>query len=470
MKKDIILYPFLFVVYPILFYMGHNKLWFSSFYIWICFIFLLGSLIFFFLLNYFVKNIHKSAFVTFLAVILFYQGNRNLPVNISLPITIGVFLATLIFSYFILKSNKDLNKVSKILNFISVVLIFLAFSSIFTGKIELNNIPKVKENYEVQNILNFESLHPTHIKDLPNIYYIIPDEYAGFYSLKKYYDFENSGFKDFLLKRGFYVPEKSYSNYGMTRLSVSSSLNMDYINYKIPTGLEDEIGLKHILDNNLIKILNAYDYETTIVLNDWHIARGDLSKTDTAEIRNWTSVISPVKISNINILRSTILRYLLFEYLRDNKRQEIHQAFNFLGNFSKQMRKNPQFIYFHVLFPHSPFLFDKNGNPCSLRQGNYLGQLKYTNILLERSVKTILENDKNAIIIIQSDHGQRKLAETTKDKSVRYNNIIAIYIPEKYRDKVKLYESITPVNIFRVILNPILHLDLKILPDKKVAS
>ena len=70
----------------------------------------------------------------------------------------------------------------------------------------------VESNVEYPN--GFEILLATNTEktDLPDIYYIILDEYAGFESLERNFGFDNSEFYSELSKRGFFMPSKSYSN------------------------------------------------------------------------------------------------------------------------------------------------------------------------------------------------------------------------------------------------------------------
>ena len=64
-----------------------------------------------------------------------------------------------------------------------------------------------------------------------DIYYIILDSYTSSDSLKQYLNFDNSEFNNFLMKKGFYIANKSRPNYLITYLSIPSSLNMEYIHF-----------------------------------------------------------------------------------------------------------------------------------------------------------------------------------------------------------------------------------------------
>lgn len=474
MKKNLVFYPFLLAIYPILFILGHNKLWVSPFIIGTCLSYILISLCLFFLLNFFLKDKHKSALISSYWIILFYQGGGSLNLVFRIVVVIIALIITIILSYITTKTKKDLSKISPILNFMALVLIILSVLSIIQGQWELKNLNTFYKNEEIENIIKAAPKSDINPKTLPNIYYIIPDEYAGFNSLKEYYNFDNQKFKEFLIQKEFYIIPNSISNYNYTAMSVNSSLNMEYIKYKVSKNVRDEVCMRHIFDNNLIRILKAYGYESTTILNDWHESRNLSEKY----FSNWDSVVHLVSPSfNYRVLlrRSTVLRFILFDYFGNERREYNLSLFDFLNKFAIEQKNKvkPQFIYFHVLLPHQPCLFDENGKAkwsttATFKKRYYPGQVKYTNKLLEHSVDTILENDKNAIIIIQSDHGYRGLVSSKKNISVSYNNMMAIYIPEKYRSKTKLYPTITPVNIFRTILNPVLNINLKKLPDKRM--
>ena len=63
----------------------------------------------------------------------------------------------------------------------------------------------------------------------PDIYYIILDSYSRADMLQTYYGYDNSAFIAQLEALGFYVPPCAQSNYALTALSLSSTLNMDYL-------------------------------------------------------------------------------------------------------------------------------------------------------------------------------------------------------------------------------------------------
>jgi len=66
-------------------------------------------------------------------------------------------------------------------------------------------------------------------QELPDIYYIILDDYARSDILKDLYHYDNTAFMAWLRARGFYTADESHSNYSQTMLSLASSLNSVYL-------------------------------------------------------------------------------------------------------------------------------------------------------------------------------------------------------------------------------------------------
>ncbi len=145
-----------------------------------------------------------------------------------------------------------------------------------------------------------------------------------------------------------------------------------------------------------------------------------------------------------------------------------------------------KFVFAHVVSPHPPFIFDRNGDafntqkPFSLEDANsfdgtpeeyiqgYTEQIQYINALTLKAIDEILANSPEPpVIVIQGDHGPR--ADVTvgilEDSNVKETMPIlnAYYFPDQ--DYSTLYPSISPVNSFRVILDKILGTHYGLLPD-----
>ena len=140
----------------------------------------------------------------------------------------------------------------------------------------------------------------------------------------------------------------------------------------------------------------------------------------------------------------------------------------------------------HVLLPHPPYVFKRDGSflpseeeaRTTDRQG-YVNQLIATNAHITAVIDRVLADSKQPpIIVLQGDEGP--YPEGTKKDSfnwhraspaqlrVRSGILNAYYLPEG-RGRSGLYDSITPVNSFRVIFNEYFGTGLPLLPDRTYA-
>jgi hypothetical protein len=149
---------------------------------------------------------------------------------------------------------------------------------------------------------------------------------------------------------------------------------------------------------------------------------------------------------------------------------------------------SPRFVFAHILLPHPPFVFNADGEPIppkSFREGNYYdgtieeyiegyrGQLTFLNKKLATAISGIIEgSDPKPIIILQGDHGPGAylnwdFMEENCFKE-RMSILNAYYLPDV--PEGRLYDSISPVNSFRVILNTYFQTELGLLDDRSYFS
>ena len=172
----------------------------------------------------------------------------------------GIIFAIGVYS--ILKTKKNFSDFTTIANVIAIVILLVSVSNIFVYALENND-----DDYStiLNNRFNYDDGLPASDLDYtPNVYYIILDEYASSKVLKDIFDFDNQDFISQLNARGFHVTENSHSNYASTILSLTSSLNMEYVNY-----LTDAVGVdssRHKIfyplygDNNIMNIFKSFNY------------------------------------------------------------------------------------------------------------------------------------------------------------------------------------------------------------------
>ncbi len=267
----------------------------------------------------------------------------------------------------------------------------------------------------------------------PDVYYIILDAYGRNDILQTIYDFDNSDFLNALKARGFYVAEQASSNYIQTMLSLSSSLNMNYIQSLKADGaeIENRGDLISLLEDNKVRsVLAQNGYQTVSFRNEY---KATLPNADIYYDDSETGFVYPVTAFESILIDHTLARVLtvlpafhkaLIEMPYDTHRHYILSTFSMLQETPSL--DGDYFIYAHIIAPHPPFVFDEKGvplphnEPFKLADANhfikdhsrkayitgYRQQMQYINTLMLETVDAILATSKTPpIIIIQGDHG-----------------------------------------------------------------
>lgn len=317
----------------------------------------------------------------------------------------------------------------------------------------------------------------------PDIYYIILDGYGRSDVLRDKIGFDNSLFLGRLREKGFYVADCSQSNYGMTALSLASSLNMDYI-----TALGDEFTpdntdrytpLWRLIENNTVeRLLRGKGYRVVAFETGY----------DWTEFRNAEYFFSPHQ-SGLSGFESLLLRNSaalilddmgVFDSFRltpeDQKRNLILYVLDEIARVPAI--PGPKFVFVHLVIPHQPFVVGPDGEPFVVAQRTlnddkyyspkdyllgYGNQVRFISKQLPDLIAGIIDSSPTPpVIIIQGDHGPAHLEEKS-----RMAILNAYYLPEGGDG---LYQTITPVNSFRMVFNALLDSQLELLPDTSYYS
>jgi hypothetical protein len=291
------------------------------------------------------------------------------------------------------------------------------------------------------------------------------DSYTSSGSLEKYWNYDNGDFVNHLQKKGFVIGVDSRSNYNSTRLSISSTLNMSFLNHPRELNFDWPNGYFRSLDmienNYVVKNFQSLGYQIY-----------NLSIFDIAKISRTYSAVTYIEknsaadyIFNLTIFGTAVERLKLNNFYKVNL-----ELLSGLKQLSSNISGQPKFVYAHIFLPHHPYSFDRSGKILSWwKRGNlenkesYLDQLIFTNKMIAGAIDTILSNSKiTPIIIIQGDHGFRYIPG--KEEAEGYTILNAYLLPDG-GDK-KIYPSITPVNSFRLIFNFYFGGNYKLLEDK----
>jgi hypothetical protein len=319
----------------------------------------------------------------------------------------------------------------------------------------------------------------------PDIYYIILDGYSRQDTLQ-YLGWDNADFIKGLEDTGFYVASCARSNYRGTLLSLTSSLNLNYIYNAIPHNGPADTNLEpiyHALQYNLVrKTLEEKGYQiisfkTGYEWDEWRDADQFLYPS----LEDRTFLYPAIQPFEYLLLQTTALRPLLQNgFLAKQRYIEHYNRVNYMLEELPKVasQPGPKFVYAHFLAPHAPFIYLPDGtlNPDynyyiteagigaddEYTRLGYLNNVKYISAQILPVVRQIIANSKQPpVIVIQGDHGY--VSEERK-----YNNLNAYYFPGSAKDS--LYPQITPVNTFRLIFNQYLGGNYDLLPDKSIST
>ncbi len=388
LKKLWLIHPFLFAVSPVLFLFAYNIDEVPATDLLLpMLVAIIGTLIPFFLLRLITKSYNKSGIITLYFLILFFSyGHVKDVIHSSLGmgrLDIGGFYITsvqfflgplwaLLFiagAFLVIKAHRDFSTSTKFLNVVAITLV--AISLINIGIYEIKTFSRVPEEVNGVNGENV-SLNLGNPDNLPDIYYIILDTYARQDTLKEVFGYDNSEFINYLTSKGFYVATKSYSNYPATLQSLPSSLNMDYLTAE---ELANQSTLVEMWRNSKVSRLLKEKGYRYIAVSSGEFVKGIAKYTDVNLVYKSDSIVKKSAFLDY-FLRTTALSPFTILYLQDfldeSDRQARLYAFDKLADILNI--EEPTFVYAHILSPHPPFIFDRDGNPPKQKLSDWIGK------------------------------------------------------------------------------------------------
>lgn len=321
-----------------------------------------------------------------------------------------------------------------------------------------------------------------------DIFYLVFDRYGAQPSMERRFDFDLSGFFDGLKQRGFYVAKNAKANHLRTAQSLSSTFNLRYHfdltrRYGPDTG--NMLPIYRLLEDHAVgRLLQDRGYEYVHIGAWW-------DPTQKSRIADVNYSYEQESDFELEVFRSTLLS--LFEHRATGRtltEQRRHVPYDgALAQFENlrvaAARPGPTFTFAHILLPHEPFVFDAAGNYISLdeegargRDLNYREQTLYTNQLIDALLDDLLAvpEAERPIIVLAADEGPHpvrfKLDEenfdwtqaTDEELEEKFAVLNAYYLPDG--DEAALYDSISPINTWRVLFNTYFGADLPLLEDR----
>jgi hypothetical protein len=426
----------------------------------------------------------------------------------------GLFAAAV---YFVLKRARDLQRITSLMNVVALALLGVLLVNAWTaGGLDLLK-PRLREAAQRAGLLKTPTTGPYKVflpltarseerevedvltifdsplqegapatpstaaqETLPDIYYIIPDTYIRADYLESAYAYDNSEFLSFLTDAGFYVADESQSNYAYTTLSLASSLNFMYLDQVAEfagatPNSNPAIPLIH--NNRLFRSLRDHGYAVVAFSSGFWFT--ELEEADVF-LRPFAHSWRPTEFQSILIGTTPLSLVPILQRTTDDVRRE--RVLYIFDHFTQAIPlESPKFVFAHISLPHWPFIFGPHGEQIPSRSrvtdytydeyaAAYGNQVAFANERLRQVIAAILaQSPEPPVIIVQGDHGGCYGDGCVRtDVAQRMAILNAYYFPDQ--DYTALYEDITPVNTFRVVLDKYLGANYTLLPDRSYYS
>lgn len=323
----------------------------------------------------------------------------------------------------------------------------------------------------------------------PDVFHIVLDGFGRQDQIQRVMGTDMGWFVEGLRERGFQVAVDARANYVQTEQSVSTALNMDFLQNLVP-GADPNTTDRRYFDSLIkepaaVKRLMASGYS--------YIAMGSQFEG----LRLGRHEVAPAREGGINLFEGILLdktpwsaQEAFHESRYDRHRDTITGLFRRLEQLAEPTG-TPRVVFAHILAPHPPFVFGPHGEsvrqrgpfgfwdgsdymqwvgtPEDYREG-YAAQVQHVARMTLRMVDALLEGNRRdpPVIVIQGDHGsklglhQESLEQT--DLAESFAILYALHSPPSLPMEVE--PNATPVNTYRKLFRAMGVRDLPDLPNR----
>jgi len=266
---------------------------------------------------------------------------------------------------------------------------------------------------------------------LPNIYLVHLDGYPGFDAVQRTLGIDNEAFATALEDEGFDVVRDARSNYTETWPTLASLFQMAYL--QDDPGFADEPGDLGDQRRRLARALNDGRALSELRRRGYHIttmpsafASAALLSADTVIDEGWMNEFEEIVLRKSGV--AGLLGDAAQSWVVEQATRRVEDGIAILGDLTLD---KPTFFFDHILAPHPPFLFEADGSAPPLRDcypqschfwitdldqaeidraayaRSLQAELEYLNGRILANLRTLIERDPTAVVILYSDHGMR---------------------------------------------------------------
>lgn len=466
-------------------------------------VFLINAMIFFGLTALCFRNVSRAAFWTDLAMLvvinfclLAIQLKKVMPWLRDRYLLIILLVVLIALFILFLRKKPDLRS--------GCLLVLIAFCAMIVINV-VHAVPAILQSHQVRGEFgqveeaerhrppkdgpgpgpgpgNPGTIPPEDVQDLarvdfgenrPNVYYFLFDEYGGYDNLQNYYDFDNSAFLDSLADRGFSLSYHSRNTEAVaTDTIVPNLMNLDYVvrveesgHRKAEFRRNCQIYPMFAHNGYQINLINHVDY-----LGD----AGCRVLTSHQTRRTISEYLMRNSLYNkFPQLRAMLDDFFVFDY-GANYREGLDNALEMGLSCWQETGERPTLTVGYIQCPHSPTMVGRHGETLPFSGGwnwrdhsLYLNQLEFMNDYILELVDTLQEHDPDALIILQSDHGNRYAIhmmqigewedyDPYQENPYMQNILNCVY----YQGKSFDIEGETGINTLRKVFNQVLGTEL----------
>jgi len=479
-KGPVVFYPPVLAAFPILFLYAYNISETSMSEVWLPLVIsVAASLLLWAVLSLILRSLAKAGFATALFLLFFFSYGyiySLLKSGMFAPkhayLLLGMLFVWGYCVYFINRAKKDFRVTTKFSNIMAAVLIAINLFNIVSYQVKVARLSDITpEESSGQSVANLVELNT-----MPDIYFIILDEYAHPDTMKEWYDYDNSEFTNSLENKGFFIAYESRTQSSDTPQVLAQILNMEYFDSE-PWS---DSTYQRIGQSAVVEFLKAEGYQYIVFGNNF--ARYTWEKYAENNIDfyfdyygyNSSSMVSEFTYT----LWNTTMLQPFYVYVTGNQYEDSYrcQTLYMLEKLKALPElEGPKFVFAHFICPHTPFVFGPNGEyvaPANWVNYEdkqfYLGQYIFISTEIEKVIDVLLkESEVLPIIILQSDHGTRADEPMIFHYPVGVNDwrriLNTMYLPGMDYDT--LSDNISPVNTFRLVFNHYFGANYQLLED-----
>lgn len=450
-------------------------------------------------------RVKSGLFVTLASLAFFGYGSvfESLGLYLRNSISTGALHAALLagISSFLCIAALILKRATfNLENFVRILNIYLLIFAVLTGYeqgLAHANIPeRLTTRAEIPPRSSAARLDSS---ILPDVYYFVFDAFGREDILRDLYDIDTASFTGFLRGKGFYVADRSTTNYPSTFASVVSTLECRYIGDLLAPTLYPDDFVGRLRENPTAEAFSRQGYRIVTFKSGYYYTNaspdGGLKTDQFQGLGEFSGILlGRTMLPGIMAVAPARLVNAFPPWLREfcspyiGLRDRIRYVFDEVPRLSTG--NEPVFSFAHVVSPHGPFVFDEYGRDVeppycfAYSDANdfrtvfsekeyklaYAAQIRHMQDRIRNLVTSLqaAHRSRPLVIILSSDHGpgchlNYGILEGSNLKE-RFSNLIAVYFSDQ--DYSQMRPTMTPVNLFRIIRSRYLAENLPLLEDR----